>query len=64
MEKCLGMEKKYILGRVLEGENVGIKEEENGLEVYFGPIYLGQLKNDMLEVKRRGNRKRYKRKDS
>lgn len=53
--------KVMYIGRVFAGEQLGIKEEE-GLSVYFGPIFLGQLKNDQLEVIRRETRKRYKEK--
>jgi len=35
------------LGRVLYGEPVGLKEEENGSwKVYYGPIILGHIDND------------------
>lgn len=47
------------ISRILDGENIGIKETENGYEVYFGPIYLGKIINgNELEVKRRKLRKR------
>lgn len=33
----------YYLAEVLEGEYVGIKELEEGLGIFYGPIYLGKL---------------------
>jgi putative transposase len=52
----------YISG-VFAGELLGIKEGENGVEVYFGPFLLGTITKDyQLEVKRREVRKRYKNK--
>jgi transposase InsO family protein len=47
--------------RFLQVEYLGIKEDDNGFGVYFGPIYLGSLKNEKeLEVTRREIRKKYK----
>jgi putative transposase len=46
------------IGRVFEGEYLGIKEGENGLEVYFGPIYLGILRDNELKVERMQTRKK------
>ncbi len=43
-------QKEYYFGNSLTGEHVGIKETDLGeLEVYYGPVYLGKLKNDSLE---------------
>jgi transposase InsO family protein len=52
--------KEVYISRVFAGENIGIKEED-GFNVYYGPIFLGRLINgNELEVKRRDSRKRYK----
>jgi putative transposase len=36
-------QEEYYVGQVLTGEYVGMKEGEEGLEVYYGPVYLGKL---------------------
>lgn len=50
--------REIYIGRVLTGELVGLKENEEGhLEAYFGPIILGTITNDYkLEVPRRQGR--------
>lgn len=35
---------EYYTGNVLVGEYVGLKEAEEGMEVYYGPVYLGKLR--------------------
>jgi putative transposase len=40
-------QKEYYVGQVLVGEFVGMKEIEDDLEVYYGPIYLGKLRKGM-----------------
>jgi putative transposase len=48
-----------FISRCLEGEYVGIKEnEESKLEVYFGPIILGTLVNHELTFERNPSRKK------
>lgn len=45
------------IGRVLKGEPVGIKENEQGLlTVHYGPIYLGTIDGNELNVIRRKSR--------
>jgi transposase InsO family protein len=52
------------ISRVFTGERLGIKEGENGLEVYFGPYFLATIKNgNELEVIRRSTRRKYQKKD-
>ena len=34
---------EYYVGQVLTGEYVGMMEAEEGIEVYYGPVYLGKL---------------------
>lgn len=34
----------HYIGETLTGENVGLKEEEGALKIYYGPVYLGTLK--------------------
>lgn len=48
------------VGRVFEGEPIGIKVEEEILKAYYGPIFLGNIKGNTLEIPRRSGR--YKRK--
>jgi transposase InsO family protein len=48
-----------FISRSLEGEHVGIKEnDKNDLEVYFGPIKLGILDNHELNFERNPSRKK------
>lgn len=50
-----------FISRSLEGEFVGVKEnEENALEVYFGPIILGKLIDKKLQFERNLSRKEIK----
>lgn len=52
---------EIYVSRVLEGENVGIKEGKQGLEMYYSNIFLGIVgKDNNLEVKRRPQRIRTK----
>lgn len=37
-------QQEYFIGQTLTGEYVGIKEKTEGLEVYYGPVYLGVIK--------------------
>jgi putative transposase len=50
--------REIYVGRVLEGELVGLKENSEGLlEMYFGPIFLGTINKDYtLDVPRRKGR--------
>lgn len=53
--------KVFYVGRVLEGEPIGIKENTEGrLELFYGSIYLGELENDQLKFKRLSGRGRKK----
>ncbi len=41
---------EYFVSQVMIGEYVGLKENANGeIEVYYGPVYLGKLKENGLE---------------
>lgn len=52
---------EIYVSRVLEGENIGIIEGENGLEMYYANIFLGTLTKDLkVIVKRRVDRIRTK----
>ena len=52
---------EIYVSRVLEGENVGIKEGEKGLEMYYSNVFLGIVgKDNKLEVERRPQRIRTK----
>lgn len=55
-------QKEYYLGQALEGEYVGLKQNETEeLEVYYGPINLGKLDLEKgLERKEVGKRNRRK----
>jgi putative transposase len=46
-------------GRTLEGELIGIKQVDENLKAYYGPILLGNIKGNTLEVERRPGRKRF-----
>jgi len=49
---------EIYVSRVLEGERVGVKEGEKGLEMYYANIFLGMLTKDLkLDVPRRKNRR-------
>ena len=51
--------KVLYISRVLDREPVGIKENAKGkLEVFYGPIFLGELDNDKLKFKRLSGRNR------
>jgi len=50
--------KSIYISRVLSGENVGIKEEEEGYVAYFGCIFLGMISDNNLEFERRSQRKK------
>lgn len=51
-----------FISRSLEGEYIGIKENEgNDLEIYFGPILLGTLIDHELQFERNPSRKKIKR---
>lgn len=53
------------VSRVFTGERLGIKEGENAYEVYFGPYFLGKIKNgNELEVIRRETRRKYQKKEA
>ena len=52
---------QIYISPVFQGEILGIKVGEEGLEVYFGPYLLGKLINGTeLEVKRRPGRIKYR----
>ena len=37
-------QKEHYIGQALQGEHVGLKENDaGGLEIYYGPIYLGKV---------------------
>jgi putative transposase len=40
---CIRFGKDYFVSQTLSGEYVGLKEIEQGFQVYYGPIYLGRL---------------------
>jgi putative transposase len=48
--------REVYIGRVLEGELIGLKQEEENLIAYYGPIYLGIVRERNLEIKRRPGR--------
>lgn len=52
--------KTIFISKALNGENLGIREEEDGFKVYFGPIFLGKIIGDKLEITRRKTRKHKK----
>lgn len=43
-------QKEHFVSQVMVGEYVGLKEgEDDDIEVYYGPVYLGKLKENGLE---------------
>ena len=36
-------QEEYYIGQVLWGEYIGLREEEEGLEAYYGPVHLGRI---------------------
>jgi putative transposase len=52
---------EIYIGRVLEGEPIGLKKNENGLlTAYYGSIFLGEIENMELKIQRRTPRKERK----
>ncbi len=51
--------KEIYIGRVFEGEPIGLKQEEE-LKAYYGPIQLGIIKENKLEIARRPGRRKIK----
>jgi putative transposase len=50
--------REVYVGRTLSGEPIGLKETEEGLKAYFGPIFLGLVNEDCeLVVERRKTRR-------
>lgn len=41
---CIRLKKDYFVGQTLSGEYVGLREEEGGFKMYYGPVYLGFLR--------------------
>jgi|SRR5579872_104404 len=37
-------QEEYFIGQVLTGEYVGLREDESGIKIYYGPVYLGILR--------------------
>lgn len=50
--------RNIYVSRVLEGEPIGICENEEGFTAYYGTIKLGVIGEENLEFERRPNRKR------
>jgi transposase InsO family protein len=40
---CIRLGKDYFISQTLSGEHIGLREVEQGFQVYYGPIYLGRL---------------------
>lgn len=49
--------KEIYIGRVFNGEPIGLKEEGENVKAYYGPIPLGIVKENSLEIARRPGRK-------
>lgn len=50
---------EIYIGRVLEGEPIGLKKNEKDvLTAYYGPIFLGEIENKELKIQRRKMRTR------
>lgn len=46
------------VGRVFEGEPIGLRAEEGVVKAYYGPIYLGVIHDNKVTFERRQGRKR------
>jgi putative transposase len=44
--------RKIYIGRAFENEVIGLKREEEKLIAYYGPVYLGEVKENNLEYER------------
>jgi len=52
-------QKEYYIGQTLTGEYIGLKTgQDNELELYYGPVYLGKLRNKGLEKPKLKTRRR------
>lgn len=47
------------VGRVFEGEPIGLKIEQDEVKAFYGPIYLGIIQDNAVTFERRPGRKRY-----
>lgn len=48
------------IGRVFEGEPIGLKLDEENVSAYYGPIFLGIVESNTLKVERRPGRRKLK----
>jgi len=44
--------KTICIGRTFDGEPIGLRIEEESIKAYYGPVFLGLMKDDTLEIKR------------
>jgi transposase InsO family protein len=50
---CLWLnQEEYYIGSALTGEYVGMREMDEGLEAYYGPVYLGLLRPGKKKLER------------
>jgi putative transposase len=40
---CIRLKTDYFVSQTLAGEHIGLRQEEDGFRVYYGPVYLGFL---------------------
>lgn len=52
-------QREVYIGRMFEGEPIGLKQEDV-LKAYYGPIFLGVVRENKLEFERRPGRKKFK----
>lgn len=48
---------EIYIGRAFDGEPIGLKVDEENVKAYYGPIFLGVVKGNSLEIERRPGRK-------
>lgn len=48
------------VGRKFEGEPIGLKVDDEKVNAYYGPIFLGTVKDNTLEIKRNAGRTKLK----
>jgi putative transposase len=51
--------REIYIGRVFEGEPIGLKLEDESLKAYYGLIFLGVIKENSLEIVRRQGRRKH-----
>lgn len=51
---------EVYIGRAFDGEPIGLKLDEENIKAYYGPLFLGIVKENTLEIARRPGRRKLK----